>query len=159
MQIFTMIRGFYLRWGRSSRVLSRRLTNGGIFSNKLLFKNNRILFFLLFSGNFCRADEALVEGDKVVMGDPPLGKTLSSKIISLTGLNLSVSCGGKFWIESADVFADVLFRPLHCTLGFIAIYQSKNQCQVFRAPSVFYFSDNSLILCYSSCFCLAFPLW
>ena len=33
-----------------------------------------------------------------------------------------------------------------------------NQCQVFRASSVFYFSDYSLILCYSSCFCLLFPL-
>ena len=31
------------------------------------------------------------------------------------------------------------------------------QCQIFRARSVFYFPDNSLTLCYSSCFCLVFP--
>ena len=34
-----------------------------------------------------------------------------------------------------------------------------NQCQVLRAPSVVCFSDNSLILCYSSCFRIVFPLW
>ena len=27
-----------------------------------------------------------------------------------------------------------------------------NQCWIFRVPSVFYFSDNSLVLCYSPCF-------
>ena len=35
--------------------------------------NNR----LLFSGNFCRG-EAVMEGDKVMIRDPPLGKTLVS---------------------------------------------------------------------------------
>ena len=43
---------------------------------------------------------------------------------------------------------DVLFRPLHGTLGFIVI--PVNHCQISIAPSVFYFSDDSLILCYSS---------
>ena len=33
---------------------------------------------------------------------------------------------------------------------------SLNQSQVFRAPSVFSFSGNSLMLCYSSCFVLYF---
>ena len=33
-----------------------------------------------------------------------------------------------------------------------------NQCKVFRTPSVFYLYDDSLILCYSSSFCLVFPL-
>ena len=45
---------------------------GGIF-------NNRLLLSLLFSGNFCGADKALIEGDKVVAGgspSPPLGKTM-----------------------------------------------------------------------------------
>ena len=44
----------------------------------LLFTNNKLLFFLLFSGNFC-GDKVLMEGDKVAMGDPPvpaLWKTL-----------------------------------------------------------------------------------
>ena len=33
----------------------------------LLFKNNR----LLFSGNFCGGDKALMEGDKIAMGRSP----------------------------------------------------------------------------------------
>ena len=33
-----------------------------------------LLFSLLFSGNF--EDKASMEGDKVMMGVPPLGKTL-----------------------------------------------------------------------------------
>ena len=49
-------------------VTLRRLTNGGIFNNMLLFKNNRLLFSLLFSEHFCGGDKALMEGDKVVMG-------------------------------------------------------------------------------------------
>ena len=62
---------------RNCRVFPRRLTNGGIFNNRLLFENSRPLFSLLFSGNFCGG--GLDGGDKVVMGDPPvppLGKTL-----------------------------------------------------------------------------------
>ena len=34
------------------RVFPRRLTHGGIFNSRLLFENNRLLFSLLFSGNF-----------------------------------------------------------------------------------------------------------
>ena len=63
---------------RNCGVFPRRLTNGGIFNNRLLFKNSRPLFSLLFSGNFCEG-RSLDGGDKVVMGDPPvspLGKTL-----------------------------------------------------------------------------------
>ena len=45
------------------RVFHKRLTSGRIF-------NNRLLFFLLFSGNFCGGDKALIEEDKV----SPLGK-------------------------------------------------------------------------------------
>ena len=37
----------------SGRVFLRRLTSGGIFNNRLLFMNNRLLFSILFSGNFC----------------------------------------------------------------------------------------------------------
>ena len=37
---------------RNCRVFPRRLTNGGIFNNRLLFENSRPLFSLLFSGNF-----------------------------------------------------------------------------------------------------------
>ena len=33
------------------RVFPRRLTNGEMFNNSLLFKNNRLLFSLLFSGD------------------------------------------------------------------------------------------------------------
>ena len=39
----------------------------GVCYNKLLFKNNRLLLSRLFSGNFCRADKALIEADKVIM--------------------------------------------------------------------------------------------
>ena len=45
---------------------------GGIFNNRLLFENNKRLFSLLFSGNFCgRGHKALMEGDKLVMGGSP----------------------------------------------------------------------------------------
>ena len=47
-----------------------RLTHGGIFNNRLMFQNNRILFSLLFSGNFCGGDKTL--GKNVVIGDPPV---------------------------------------------------------------------------------------
>ena len=40
-----------------TRVFHRRLTGGEILNNKLLF-----------SGNFCGGDKALMKGDKVVMG-------------------------------------------------------------------------------------------
>ena len=43
---------------------------GGIFNNRLLFKNNMLLFSLLFSGNFV-GDKAVMEGDKVVTGESP----------------------------------------------------------------------------------------
>ena len=36
---------------------------------------------------------------------------------------------------------------------------SVNQCKVFWNPLVFYLYDDSLILCYSSCFCLLLSLW
>ena len=52
------------------RVFHGRLTSGGIFNNRLLFKNNRLLFSLLFSGNVC-GGKALMEGDKVVVGNSP----------------------------------------------------------------------------------------
>ena len=54
----------------SDRVFPRRLTQGrGIFNNRLLFENNRLLFFLLFSGNFGGGTrrQGLDGGDKVVM--------------------------------------------------------------------------------------------
>ena len=43
--------------------------------------NNRPLFPLLFSGNFCVGDKALMEGYKVVLGgfpSPPLGNALAN---------------------------------------------------------------------------------
>ena len=43
------------------KVFPKRLTNGGIF-------NNRLLFFLLFSENCCGGDKALMERAKAVMG-------------------------------------------------------------------------------------------
>ena len=62
----------------------------GGFNNRILFKNNR----LLFSINFCRGDKALMEGDQVVMGDPqppsPLGKTLfSDQGVPMNHLNMT----------------------------------------------------------------------
>ena len=57
---------------------------------------------------------------------------------SLTRLNLSVIGGGWFVIESTDIFSDVLFRPLHGTLGFITIYQSIN-VKFFELPQCFIF--------------------
>ena len=38
---------------------------GGIFNNRLLFENNRLWFYLLFSGNFCG-------GTKSWWGDLPI---------------------------------------------------------------------------------------
>ena len=52
----------------------------------------------------------------------------------------------------ADIFSDLLFRPLHGIFSFIAINQSVNQMLSFSKFLSLYFSDNSLILCYSSCF-------
>ena len=56
------------------RVFNGRLNSGGIL-------NNRLLFFRLFSGNFCGwGDKAVMERNKVVIGgfpqSLPLGKTL-----------------------------------------------------------------------------------
>ena len=58
-----------------------------------------------------------------------------------TRLNLSVSCGGKLWIESTDIFSDVLFGPLHGTLGLISIYQSIN-VKSFELPQCFTFQKS-----------------
>ena len=44
------------------------LTNGGIFNNRLLFENNRLLFSLLFSGNFL--GQGLDRGGQSRDGDP-----------------------------------------------------------------------------------------
>ena len=62
---------------------------------------------------------------------------------SQTRLNLSVSCGGYSWIETTDIFADMLFCPLHGTLGFMTIYQSIN-VKFFELPQYFTFR---IILC------------
>ena len=43
---------------------------GGILNNRMLFTNDRLLFSLLFSGNFF-GGKALLEGDKAVMGVLP----------------------------------------------------------------------------------------
>ena len=55
---------------RVCRVFPRRSANGGIFDSRLLFS-------LLFSGNFC-GGQVLMEGDKAVMGDPPSPPTRES---------------------------------------------------------------------------------
>ena len=49
-----------------------RLSHGeGIFNDRLLFESNRLMFFQLFVfWKFLWEDKALMEGDKVVMGDP-----------------------------------------------------------------------------------------
>ena len=47
---------------------------GGSFNDRLLFKSNRLLLSLLFSGNCCGEDKALMEGDKVVIGGSPTGE-------------------------------------------------------------------------------------
>ena len=69
---------FWVQIPRDCKVLLKRLTDGGggIFNNKLLLS-------LLFPGNFCGVEKALIEGDKVVMGDPPvphLGKPWTEKL-------------------------------------------------------------------------------
>ena len=73
--IFTSISEQPCSWfaiNKSGRVFPRRLTNGGIFNNRLSFENNRLLFSLLFSRNFLGERQGLDGGDKVVMGDPPV---------------------------------------------------------------------------------------
>ena len=52
---------------------------GGIFNNRLLFENSRLLLSL-FSENFCGGDKALMEGDKVVIGDPPVPPTRENPV-------------------------------------------------------------------------------
>ena len=49
---------------RNCRVFPRRLTNGGIFNNRLLFENSRPLFSLLFLEIFV-GEKALMEGTKL----------------------------------------------------------------------------------------------
>ena len=44
---------------------------GGIFNNRQKLENNRLLFKILFYGNFFRRDKALMEGTKVVMEGSP----------------------------------------------------------------------------------------
>ena len=48
-------------------------------------------------------------------------------------------------IESTDIFSEVLFLPLP---RYTWLYNNiqVNQCQLFRAPWVFYFSDTFLTL-------------
>ena len=51
----------------------------GIFNNMLLFKNNRLLFSLLLSGNFCRGqgcDGEEQSRDRVIPQLLSLGKIL-----------------------------------------------------------------------------------
>ena len=55
---------------------------------------------------------------------------------SLTRHNLSICRGSEFSIESADIFSNVLFRPLQCIFGFITIYQSIN-IKFFELPQCF----------------------
>ena len=64
------------------RVFPRRFTDGGV-TNKLLFENNRILFSLLFSGNFCGRGQGLDGGGHSRDGfsSPPLRKTLRPLVI------------------------------------------------------------------------------
>ena len=51
---------------------------GGDFNNRLLFTNNRLLFSLLFSGNFCEGEQGLDEGRQSRdRGEAALGKTLN----------------------------------------------------------------------------------
>ena len=87
-----------------------------------------------------------------------LGNKMYTVRSSLTGLNLSASCWGGClnWVNRH------LFWCVHPPTAWYTWFYKKlpvSQCQVYWAPSVFYFSDNSLVLCYSSCFCIVFPLW
>ena len=53
----------------------RRLINGGIFNNRVLFENNKLLFLYCFLKNFC-GGQGFDGGDKVVMGQGfPSGET------------------------------------------------------------------------------------
>ena len=71
---------------------------------------------------------------------------------NLIKLNLDVSCGDQFWIESADIFFDVVFCPLHGTLGFITIYQSIN-ADFFALPQCFTFRIilNAILRVFALC--------
>ena len=65
----------------SSRVFAKRLTSVGNFNNRLLFKNNR----LLFSGYFC-------ERDKVVIGGSPSPPPPHKENPELTTPQLQIEC-------------------------------------------------------------------
>ena len=56
---------------RIIRVFPRRLTSWGIFNNRLLFTNNRLLFSYCILKVFCGGDKTLMERDKAVMGVLP----------------------------------------------------------------------------------------
>ena len=59
----------------------RRLTNGGIFNSRVLFKNNGLSIGYCFLEICVGGEKTLMEQDKVVIGGrvPPLGKTLHTK--------------------------------------------------------------------------------
>ena len=44
------------------------MTSGGISNNRLLFKNNKLLFSLLVSGNLMKGDKVMI----VVIGGSPV---------------------------------------------------------------------------------------
>ena len=64
------------------RVFPRRLTSGGIFNNRPLLTNDRLLLSLLFSGNVC--DGGGQSGDRGILPVPPQGKTLLVRHAILT---------------------------------------------------------------------------
>ena len=53
------------------RVFPRRLTHGGLLTIGYCFRTIGYCFpYCFLEINFCGGDKALMEGDKVVMGDP-----------------------------------------------------------------------------------------
>ena len=61
--------GIYAAYSHGWFRFPRRLNHGGISNNRLLLKNDRLTFSVLFSANFLWGDDVLMEGTRVVMGD------------------------------------------------------------------------------------------
>ena len=57
---------------------------------------------------------------------------------------------------SLQTFSDVLFCPLHGTLGFITIYQSIN-VKFLELPQCFNLDNSLILLCCPLYVCLVFP--
>ena len=123
-----------------SRAYPRRLSNWGKFNGRSLFKNSRLLFHLLFSGNSHRGQD-FDGGDKVVVVDsfcPPPPTTREN--LSLWSWKLK--CKPKKWrneemrkfsriLQESPENVDLQIRLIVCTHQQIGRFRLKNINLIF----------------------------